>query len=61
MSSEDGPMPEVQATLVEDSEVVDEATTGSLGNFFITCERPETTYLRLLVRDGEYIDVPLKV
>ncbi len=61
VSSEEGPLPDVPALLVEDHEVVDQAWTGSLGNFSILCERPATTHLRLLVRDGEYIDVPLSV
>lgn len=61
VSSDDGPMPDVPAMLVEDDEVIDRALTGPLGNFFIACERPETTSLRLVVRDGEYIDVPLSV
>ena len=61
VSSSEGPMPDIPAMLVEDHEVIDQSLTGSLGNFFITCERPETTHLRLLVGDGEYIEVPLSV
>lgn len=61
VSSDEGPMPDVPAQLVEDHDVVGESLTGPLGTFLLSCERPQSSHLRLLVREGEYIDIPLSV
>lgn len=59
VSSVEGPISERPVMLVEGREVACRSLTSALGAFSVTCARSEKTRLRILVRDGHYLDVGL--